>query len=316
MKLLTDFLNYIRVQKRYSPRTLSLYEESVKEYYIFIFPEKGMNNDNIDDSEAIEVLTPTNIRGFIAQGLEKGLSSRTMNLKLSALSSYCTFLLKNGVIPSNPVKKVYRPKENKKLPEFYTEKAMSEYLHGRKSDADYTGDFKRNRNHIILLVLYATGMRRAELCSLKLSDFDEKRSIFRVVGKGDKMREIPVPTLISKEIILYLKRIMIEYPDNEGGYFFLTDKGNPIYLSFVNNVVKKELSGVKGFTGKKSPHLLRHSLATHLLNNGADLNSIKEILGHSSLAATQIYTHNSFEQLKKTYLTAHPRAKNGGKNGN
>ncbi|MFA6894313.1 MAG: tyrosine-type recombinase/integrase [Bacteroidales bacterium] len=316
MNLLANFLNYIRVQKRYSPRTLSLYEESVKEYYIFIFPEKEINNDDIDDSEAIEVLTPTNIRGFIAQGLEKGLSSRTMNLKLSAMSSYCTFLLKNGVIPSNPVKKVYRPKENKKLPEFYTEKAMSEYLHGRKYDFDNTGDFKRNRNHIILLVLYATGMRRAELCSLKLSDFDEKRSIFRVVGKGDKMREIPVPTLISKEIILYLKRIMIEYPDNEDGYFFLTDKGNPIYLSFVNNVVKKELTGVKGFTGKKSPHLLRHSLATHLLNNGADLNSIKEILGHSSLAATQIYTHNSFEQLKKTYLTAHPRAKNGGKNGN
>ena len=113
-----------------------------------------------------------------------------------------------------------------------------------------------------------------------------------------------------------MEKMKEAYPDNPGSKFFLTDRGAPLYLAFADNVVKAELAGVEGFTGRKSPHVLRHSLATHLLNRGADLNSIKEILGHSSLAATQVYTHNSFEQLKKTYLTAHPRAKNGGKNGN
>ncbi|MBQ1709310.1 MAG: tyrosine-type recombinase/integrase, partial [Bacteroidales bacterium] len=122
--------------------------------------------------------------------------------------------------------------------------------------------------------------------------------------------------LICQEILLYLEKLDEAYPANPEGKFFLTDKGAPLYLGFVDKVVRRELSGVEGFTGKKSPHVLRHSLATHLLNRGADLGSIKEILGHSSLAATQVYTHNSFEQLKKIYVTAHPRAKNGGNHGN
>ena len=158
-------------------------------------------------------------------------------------------------------------------------------------------------------------MRRSEIVGLRRSDFDPGRKVFTVLGKGDKMREIPVPASVCQEILLYLERIRKEFPDvPEGGRFFLTDAGQPIYPELVNETVHEELDGVEGFTGRKSPHVLRHSLATHLLNNGADLNSIKEILGHSSLAATQVYTHNSFEQLKDTYLTAHPRAKNGGKN--
>ena len=170
------------------------------------------------------------------------------------------------------------------------------------------------RNGVMMLVLYATGMRRSEIVGLCRSDFDPGRKVFTVLGKGDKMREIPVPASVCQEILLYLERIRKEFPEvPEGGRFFLTDAGQPIYPELVNETVHEELDGVEGFTGRKSPHVLRHSLATHLLNRGADLNSIKEILGHSSLAATQVYTHNSFEQLKDTYLTAHPRAKNGGK---
>lgn len=311
MIYLDDFLSYVKNQKRYSSRTSILYEDSVMEFYDFIF-----SGAEPVPEELLSVLTPVNVRGFIAQGLEKGLSPRTMNLKLSALSSYCTFLVKREIITSNPVKKVFRPKEGKKLPEFYTERAIDNYFDFSLQKIEEGAPFGKLRDRMIILILYATGMRRAELCGLKIADFDGGREVFRVTGKGDKLREIPVPSLICQEITVYLKRNREEFPDNVQGWFFLTDKGNQLYLAFVNNVVKRELSQVEGFTGRKSPHLLRHSLATHLLNRGADLNSIKEILGHSSIAATQIYTHNSFEQLKNTYLTAHPRAKNGGKNGN
>jgi len=311
MIYLDDFLSYVKNQKRYSSRTSILYEDSVMEFYDFIF-----SGAEPVPEELLSVLTPVNVRGFIAQGLEKGLSPRTMNLKLSALSSYCTFLVKREIITSNPVKKVFRPKEGKKLPEFYTERAIDNYFDFSLQKIEEGAPFGKLRDRMIILILYATGMRRAELCGLKIADFDGGREVFRVTGKGDKLREIPVPYLICQEITVYLKRNREEFPDNVQGWFFLTDKGNQLYLAFVNNVVKRELSQVEGFTGRKSPHLLRHSLATHLLNRGADLNSIKEILGHSSIAATQIYTHNSFEQLKNTYLTAHPRAKNGGKNGN
>ena len=302
-----NFIRYLQVERRYSPRTVRLYEETVTEFYAFL------------EEEAVtpDVLTPPNIRSFIAQGLDHGLGARTMNLKLSALSTWCNWLLRQGLLDSNPVSKVPRPKQEKKLPEFYTEKAIDNYFdESRRQVEEHPDDFRRFRNRMILLVLYATGMRRAELCGLKIADFDGGRQVFRVLGKGSKLREIPVPALICQEILLYLEKMGEAYPDNPEKRFFLTDKGAPLYLAFVDNVVRRELSGIEGFTGRKSPHVLRHSLATHLLNRGADLTSIKEILGHSSLAATQVYTHNSFEQLKKTYLTAHPRAKNGGKHGN
>ena len=302
-----NFIQYLKVGRRYSPRTVSLYEEAVTEFYAFL-----------EESDCLpEAMTVPNVRSYIAHGLDTGLSARTMNLRLSALSTWCGWLLRQGLLESNPVSKVPRPKQDKKLPVFYTEKAIDNYFdESRRRVEEHPDDFRLLRNRMIMVVLYATGMRRAELCNLKITDFDAGRQLFRVLGKGDKLREIPVPALICQEISLYLEKMGEAYPDNPGGRFFLTDKGAPLYLAFADNLVRSELAGVEGFTGKKSPHVLRHSLATHLLNRGADLNSIKEILGHSSLAATQVYTHNSFEQLKKTYLTAHPRAKNGGKNGN
>ena len=311
--LLDDFIEYLSVQKRYSPRTAALYRDSIEEFYAFIFPE---GEAGLDEDDRLEVLRTANVRGFIAQGLERGISPRTMNLKLSSLSSYCTFLVKREKLSSNPVKKVFRPKEDRKLPQFYTEKSIDNYFEKSLASLRENDDMQKLRNRTMMLVLYSSGMRRAELCSLKIGDFDPRRRVFRVTGKGDKTREIPIPDLICQELLLYLERFKKEFPDNPEGWFFLTNRGGAPYLAFVNNVVKEELSSVEGFTGRKAPHALRHSLATHLLNRGADLNTIKEILGHSSIAATQIYTHNSFEKLKETYLTAHPRAKNGGKNGN
>lgn len=304
-----NFISYIKSERRYSPRTVSIYSETISEFYDFASEGKG--------GEDVAWLEQSTLRAFLAHGLESGCTARTMNMKLSALSTFCNYLVRCGTISDNPVSRVPRPKNGRPLPEFYTEAALDNYFDcAHEYCLEHPEDFAAYRRYMIMLILYSTGMRRAELCGLKIADFDRSRSLFRVIGKGDKMREIPVPALICEEISVYLKCCGEKGPANPGGHFFLTDKGAPLYLAFANNVVKRELSGLEGFTGKKSPHVLRHSLATHLLNRGADLESIKEILGHSSLAATEVYTHNSFEQLKKTYLTAHPRAKNGGNYGN
>lgn len=313
--MIKAFLDYISLQKRYSKRTAALYEEALHDFYTFIYPEKS-SVEALTKAEVLDVLKSNNLRGFVAHGLESGLSARTVNLKLSAISSFCNWLIKQGELRSNPSRKVFRPKEARRLPEFYTEQSLENYFEMKDSDFEGEETMEHLRARMLIMVLYATGMRRSEICNLKVGEFDPARGVFRIVGKGDKPREVPVPALISRYILLYLKRLGKEFSSDADSFFFVTDKGAQMYPAMVNNIVKAELSKAEGFTGRKSPHLLRHSLATHLLNNGADLNSIKEILGHSSLAATQVYTHNSFEQLKKTYLTAHPRAKIGGKNGN
>lgn len=310
---LQKFIEYLTVQKRYSPRTVDLYKDAVERFYGYIMgiDEQAIKllhwQESVSDTEQLSVLTPLNIRGFIANNLDKGLHPRTVNLMISALSSYCVYLVKQSLLAENPVRKIYRPKEKKRLPEFYDKQALADYFAQPVGD-----DYPAVRNRMMVMVMYATGMRRAEIVNLKIGNYDRVRSLFRIIGKGDKEREIPIIPFLSENILLYLQKRNSSYPDCKNDSFFLTDKGETLYLTFVNKIVKKELAGLKGFSGKKSPHLLRHSLATHLLNNGADLNSIKEVLGHASLAATQIYTHNSFEQLKKVYITAHPRAKKGG----
>jgi len=297
--MVEGFIEYLKVQKRYSPRTLTLYEGYIKEFFSFASGDP--------DEQSTGVLLPNLIRGFVASGLESGISPRTMNLKLSALSSFSDYLVRSGEIETNPVKRIHRPKQSKRLPQFYTERAVDNYFSREVDD-----DFGSLRDRTIVATLYNTGMRRAELAALKISDWDRGRALFRVTGKGDKQREIPVTDSLRGELENYLTIYSEIFPTSPASPLFVTNSGKPLYLSFVNNTVKRELAGVEGFSGKRSPHLLRHSIATHLLNNGADLNSIKEVLGHSSLAATQVYTHNSFEQLKKVYLTAHPRAKKGG----
>lgn len=304
--LLQDFIDYLSVQKRYSPRTAALYKDAIERYFAYILDKDKTEISEIGDEE-ISALTPLNIRGFIATNLKEGLSARSMNLLLSSLSTFCQYLLKNGLLEDNPVKKIYRPKEKHRLPEFYPEEALEKYF-----AQPLENNYSSIRDRMIVMILYETGMRRAEVASLKISNLDKSRSILIITGKGAKTREIPIISSLLDNILLYLHVRCSSFTERNNDAFFLTDKGEPLYLRFVNNVVKKELGSLREFSGKKSPHVLRHSFATHLLNNGADLNSIKEVLGHSSLAATQIYTHNSFEQLKKIYITAHPRAKKGG----
>ena len=308
------FIEHIIVGKRYSPRTAQIYREAIESYYAFTF-RKGdeVEKDKetlaqllggISDKDQLSALTTSSINAFVLLCLKNGLSPQSVNNKISAISSYCKWLVRIGKKDSNPANNIYRPKMEKRIPEFYKKESLDDYL-----NRPWGESFQQLRDKLLVTTIYLTGMRRAEVASLKLQNYDSARSVFRITGKGGKEREIPVIPFLEEKILLYLQTRNSSFEDCTNDSFFLTDRGETISLLFVNNIVRKELAVLKDMVGRKTPHKLRHSFATHLLNNGADLNSIKEVLGHSSLAATQVYTHNSFEQLKKIYITAHPRAK-------
>ena len=306
------YIAYIRDVRRYSPRTQELYRKALEDF-------EAWGGD----------LIPSRLREYEAHLMERGLKPRTVHLHMSALSGYCNFLMKEGVLSSNPVRGIKRPKMEKRLPEYYTEKSLAEYLeasaHGAgKEELEVLESLKpgekladelynRRLRRLIVSLLYATGIRRSELIGLQLRSVDSARQTLRVRGKGDKMREIPLIPSVLEEISLYLQAVKsMELDCTPERPLLRTVKGKPLYPAFVDRAVKTELDGY-GITGRKSPHVLRHSLATALLDEGADLNAIKQMLGHSSLAATEVYTHNSVERLKAQYMNAHPRAKNGGK---
>jgi len=348
--LTDDFINYIANVRRYSLRTRTIYSDVLKDFVEFII---GDSEEKYTDELLIKSLTPNMIRSYEVSKMSKARSMskvktgeraddpRTVNLHLSVLSSLCRYLLKNNKLANNPVKLIKRPKEDKRLPEFYREKSMEEYfaLTEMYANEDLTGKdiptenipvkhfgrkvsreefiYSKRLARVIVSILYCTGIRRSELISLTIGSVDLSRKEMTVKGKGDKMREIPIVPSLCKEISLYLQATesKMNSARSLSDPLLLTWSGNRLYPVYVDREIKGELGQVKGITGRKSPHVLRHTLATELLNNGADLNSIKELLGHSSLAATQVYTHNSIEKLKKVYNNAHPRAKSGGQNG-
>jgi len=322
--MLTDaYIDYITTVRRYSERTQTLYSESLQAFCEYAAVS--------DDATLLDSLVPTVIRSYEVHLLDKrGLDPRTVHLHLSILSGFCRFLIKEKKLKSNPVRTVPRPKQEKRLPVFYRLDSMQDYFSQTDCNASEEnlslimgGDklslqaYSRRLSRVIISILYCTGMRRSELIGLRIQDLDSARRVVTVRGKGDKMREIPLTETLYKEISLYL--IAVETMDGRARTadepLLVTPKGKPLYPEFVDRTIKGELGQVGSITGRKSPHVLRHSLATELLNEGTDLNSIKELLGHSSLAATQVYTHNSIEKLKKVYVNAHPRAKSGGKNG-
>ena len=317
-----EYINYIGAVRRYSPRTKELYLKILSEYKAFFEGEEP-------------VFTPTAIRNYEVHLLDdKKNSARSVGLHLSVLSGYCKYLIRKGELSSNPVRLVKRPKEHKRLPEFYRADAMEDYFVGSEhcanresldflmslppSDDTAQDLYGRRLRRLIVSLLFGTGIRRSELISLTNSSLNHGRHTLSVLGKGDKMREIPLVGTLYSEILLYLKAADYMLGAMEGGDAPLlrTLKGARLYPVFVDRAVKEELGSSEGFTGRKSPHVLRHTIASELLDGGTDLNSIKELLGHSSLAATQVYTHNTIERLKKVYDNAHPRAnKNGGNNG-
>ncbi len=327
MNIIEKYISYIRDVRRYSPRTVEIYSRALENYVHVIH---GL--EDVDDDELVRSMNPSEIRLYEVILMEEGISAGTVSLHLSALSGFCRFLVRNDRLQSNPVKLVSKPKAGKRIPEFFRKDAMDSYFERtsyvlERDELDFfianhaTGSgremYGQRLARLIISLLYDLGIRRAELIGLTMKDVDFGRKVVNVHGKGDKSRKIPMIASLCEEILLYLEAVeaicgrkrSLKEP------LLITYAGKKLYPAYVDRTVKRELGGVRDITGRKSPHVLRHSIATELMNGGTDINSIKEFLGHSSLSATQVYTHSSISRLKTIYESAHPRAKNGGKHG-
>jgi len=289
------FLKYLQSERRFSKHTIRSYENDLKYFDKFI-------NDTGCDTK-IEDANEKNIRAWIVDMMGKDFSVLTINRKISTLKTFYKFLIREGYVTINPMDKVTAPKPSRKIPAFIDEQQINHLL----DDFSFGDDFSGLRNKTIIEMFYNTGMRLTELVNLKDSDFNLIEETLKVTGKRNKERIIPIHVSFTNSIKQYLKEKEIQFPSLQHNYFFVTDKGNKLYEKFVYRVVNKYLKFVSTIE-KKSPHILRHTFATHLLNRGADLNAIKELLGHANLSATQVYTHNTFEKLKSIYKQAHPRA--------
>ncbi|HEY3390597.1 MAG TPA: tyrosine-type recombinase/integrase [Prolixibacteraceae bacterium] len=288
------FLSYLKYEKRYSQNTLTAYENDLDQFILF--------GKKLVEDFYVEKVDYHLIRQWIVSLMDNNISAKSVNRKISTLKTFFKFLLREGVIEKNPTDKVAIPKMRKKLPVFVQEKEMNRLLDGRF----FTEDFEGRRDKAVVSLFYGTGIRLSELVGIRFSDLNLSEKMVKVNGKRDKQRLVPFPLEIASVLIDYIKLRNELFPDS-GNFLFLTGNGDPVYNKLIYRIVKRQLSLVTT-VNKKSPHILRHSYATHLLNRGADLNAIKELLGHANLAATQIYTHTTFEQLKKVYKQAHPRA--------
>lgn len=290
-----EYIRFLATEKKYSPHTVKAYASdlnAVLDYFRF----------TIDAGLQLNALSYALIRNYIAYLNTQGVSARSINRKMSVLNGFFKYERRNGRLLHNPLEahKALKTPQSLNIP--FSEDEMEQLdVHWTSQNQDFSG----LRNRLIVESLYATGMRRAELINLKTVDLDVEQGVLKILGKGKKERLVPmIGTLIAlfKEYLL-LKKMQFERPNV---FLFTTDKGEKLYPEFVYRLVNSYLKEVS-VKQKKSPHMLRHTFATHLLNRGADLNTVKELLGHSSLAATQVYTHSSIEELKSVYKAAHPR---------
>ena len=338
MDLIGRYISYVRDVRRYSERTVASYGEILRAFAHFV-AERSVGSVDADavcsgdgvmlsDQELVAALNPSELRSYEVYMLDnKGDKPSTVNLHLSVLSGFCNYLVRQGLLKHNPMRLVSRPKVEKRLPEFFRQDAMEGYFERTKEfirDEDLAAFinepdtksgkilYEQRLSRLIISLLYNLGLRRSELIGLRIRDVDFAREVVNVIGKGNKSRTIPMVRVLADEISLYLKsaETLVEGERAASEPLLITYSGHKLYPVYVDRVVKKELGDSAAFAGRKSPHVLRHSIATGLLNEGAQLNSIKEMLGHSSLAATQVYTHNSIAKLQRVYKDAHPRAKN------
>ena len=289
------FLEYLQFEKRYSQHTLISYKTDLYQFVDYLQAEY--------DGILLVNVTSSFVRSWLASMRNDKLTAKTINRKISTLKSFYKFLMKSGELKQSPLATIVSPKIQKRLPSFVSEPDMETL----QRHIEYSNDWKGLISKIIIELLYATGMRLSELITLKTSNVDFYNNQVKVLGKGNKERIIPV----SKEVMFLLKTYIAEKEklnfNKEQSHLLVTENGKSLYAKYVYLVVKKNLSYVTTLK-KKSPHILRHTFATHLTNNGADLNAVKELLGHASLAATQVYTHNTIDKLKDIHKQAHPKA--------
>jgi integrase/recombinase XerC len=289
------FLNYLKYEKRASEHTLKAYASDLAQVASFL--------DSTFDIKAIQEAGHAQLRSWMVFLLQQGQEPRSINRKISTLKAYFKYLRRLGMVDQDPTQRLIRPKVAKRLPMVVEHKQMEQLLDDQVFAANYEGV----RDKTMLEVFYGCGIRLAELIGLKVMDVDLRGGTIRVLGKRNKERIIPMSASLIEQIDVYLLQRNTTFGSTENKSLFLTSKGQAMYPRLVYDIVKRNLSLVTTIA-QRSPHVLRHTYATHLLDNGADLNAVKELLGHSSLAATQVYTHNSIEKLKEVYRKTHPKA--------
>lgn len=288
------FLNYLKFEKRFSQHTIISYETDLQQFFSFLVSDY--------ESPTIKSISSAFVRTWLAQLKSvEDISAKSINRKISTLKSFFKYQLKIGEIEKTPMTTIVAPKVSKRLPVYVEEKNMQTLL----QHVAFTDDFEGKTKKLVLQLFYATGMRLSELINLKEHQIDFQYQQIKVLGKGNKERILPV----NNQLLADIKKYIAEKSDEQKmiEHLFVTTKGKSLQARTVYQFVKENLTLVTTVQ-KKSPHILRHSFATHLMNNGADLNAVKELLGHSSLAATQVYTHNTIEKLKEIYKKAHPKA--------
>ncbi len=288
------FIQYLQFQKRYSQNTILSYQTDLTDFFDYLVTQFSITN--------VAETKPTFIRSWLAQLKEKGIKSKSINRKISTLKSFFKYQLKQQTITVSPMATINTQKVSKRLPIFIEEKETNTLFNYVEFPTTWAG----KTDMLILQLLYNTGMRRAELLELKERQIDKYNSTVKVLGKGNKERIIPISKELMQTIEEYIaQKQQLKEANTE--VLLVNEKGKKLYAKYLFNTTKKYLGEVTTLS-KKSPHVLRHTFATHLMNNGADLNAVKELLGHSSLAATQIYTHNTIEKLKDAHKKAHPKA--------
>jgi len=291
-----NYLTYLQYEKGVSPHTLTAYKTDLHQFETFVQNDAG--------SFVLKNLDSSDVRRWILSMMSQKINPSSIARKISSLNSYFVYCIRHGAIKKNPTSGVVLPKKSKRLPTFLKKEELDKmFLHEESAD-----DFESLRDDLILEMLVGLGLRRSELVNLKSSDIDTSNKVVRILGKRNKERIIPAYQKIFNKIEVYLKIRNKTFPSAENS-LFLTTKGKPIYAKFVYLLVKRRIGEISTLD-KRSPHTLRHTYATLLLNEGADLEILRELLGHSSLASTQIYTHSTFEELRKAYSETHPRMKN------
>lgn len=297
-KLISAYLSYLENERNYSQHTIVSYANDLAQYHTFLgkeFPELLQQHDDIDNSV---------IRAFLGLMLDSGISKKSVVRKLSTLRSFYKYLVRKSIVKQNPAINIITPKVEKKLPQFVDKGSMEKVL-GLPDVSNFDGA----RDSVMLELFYGSGIRRAELIGLDLGDVDERNQTIKVTGKGNKQRIIPFTHNAKKSIQQYLtfRKEIVSHSESKEHALLLNKRGKRLTPSVVNTLVAKYLADTTEIR-KKSPHVLRHSFATHLLDNGADILAVKELLGHESLSTTQVYTHVTVERLKKIYKQSHPKA--------